>query len=481
VLSLARSRICAYRRTAGVYISMFEWCPDCLLPPANLVPLRAIQVYVYSTDASMITNTMAESRLTGDVRWLIGLATSTQPASTDAFVRLQHSLMQHVQRSINIIPTLQQHNGRLIRDNDALQAHQQSLTSQLLEAESARDKLRDDVEEGQKKIAHEDARCTVLEKQISRLENELSQARERLKLNTGTRKSVADLNDELKKELKGIQGREAILKGLNDQLNAQRIGHERERKTWESEKGVLETDLQSTKAREHGAQRDLAVRIAEVHSLKDSNQDLSQRLCAQEQAQQAVDDSRRAAEDRCLFLEDELSGATKLREDLSLKADEADQACSRARLEGLTLQKQLYDELKTAKELKSPTEGQLRELKTGLEEERTRSMKLQAQQVCLTKELADSHATVQQSKCALKCALAQLTACKKEKTELSENLDRSRLCEQHLQKALTEDSEATAVLDADCERLSQQFSLLKEGAINHAEEMMKTPRESTTA
>jgi chromosome segregation ATPase len=443
---------------------------------------------------------------------------------------------------------------------------------------------------------------------VSRLEEELHTTRERLKFTVDCKRTVTDTNEELKKDLEGAQARETITNELNNLIYAQRKTFEVARYILEREKGVFETGMKYTKEREDEAlrdldvakrdrdtniaevdrlnisnqelsrrlceqgqsqleaMRDLDINTAEVDRLNISNQDLSRTLCEQEQAQLEANTSRNAVEDRCRTLQDELTCATASLEDLKVKLDEADQACSQTDLELSILRKRLGEEVKTTRELTilmedekgeskarleeeqtKSTESQTRhdrltkeledsdatvqrleselstwrkrlddevittaeltslmeeeksESKTRLEEEQTKSTESKTRQDQLTKQLAeseatvqrlvselkaalaqgttfekakaDSDATVQRLESGLEVALAQVAAFEKEKADLSADLDNSKSCEQRFEEELAEYARSTDLLHAESDRLSQKIKDLKEKEKTEDEKM----------
>ena len=437
----------------------------------------------------MIDNMVAGSSSAIDLKLLVTLGMRTWPGSDKGLVLLHQSLLYHIQQSTNTLPKLQQDIYRLDQDSRGLQAQMQNLTNELSEMERVCDKLQDEAQEGQRKIdyhvrhadtvtasnselkeelrkacerqeiatSHDDLVATV-----SRLEEELSKLREREKHAIDLKERTIEDNKELKKDLEGAQGRENIIKKHNTELNAQRMNRDRERDILKGEKELLETRLEDTKGREDAAQRNLDDKIAKVASLNVSNQDISQRLRAQNRARLDMDFRHADAEDRCRDLQDELSEAKKALKDQETKARDADQACSQAKLEESTLQKQLDDQLKIVMGLKALMEEQKRKLDAKMEDEQAKLTASQKLQDWLTKEVADCHAAVKQFESARENALANATAFEKERTELSRDLNHSRSRERRLRRALAEDSKATAVLKADCQRLSQQVGILKD-------------------
>jgi chromosome segregation ATPase len=438
-------------------------------------------------------------------RGLIDWATHTFPGSTNANEHLHRALSYHIHCSTQAFPALQKDHNGLVYDNLKLQAENQKLNDKISTLDRECETLQDEVDDGKKMVAQhlcavnhcmatnshlqEDLRKVRDRQQlapshddlvasVSRLEEELYNVRERLKITADTKKTVIDINGELKKELEEAQRREAVTSELNNATDAWRKEHEAARYTLEGEKGALELGLKHTAAREEaaecklgGAKRDLDIKIAEVDRLTTSNEDLSRRLCKQERAQLKADTSREAAEDRCHTLQDELSGATSSLEDVKVKAEEADQARSRAELEVSTLQKRLDDEVKTTTELASSMEQEKSESKARLEEEQTKSNESQARQDRLTTELADSDATVKRLESELKTTLVQVTSFEEEKADLSAELDRLNSCEQHLQKELDEHDAATKLLHIESERLVQKIDVLRKEANTGDEEI----------
>jgi chromosome segregation ATPase len=296
-----------------------------------------------------------------------------------------------------------------------------------------------------------------------------------LRVTTDANKRALDKNETLERELRKAQERRTIAMKL---MKGQMEKLERKQETWDGEKGILETGLECTKAREEAAKRsldvaksDLDIKIAEVDRLTVSNQDLLRRLDAGEQAQLEADTSRQAVEDRCRALKDELSGAVTLLEGSKSKAEEADQAFSEALSEVSSLQQQLGDQLKTMTVTTTLMEQQKHELEAKLEYEHNKSTELQMQQDRLTKEVADSCTKVQRLESALEEALVWATAFEKENTDLSSDLDRSQACAQHLRKVLDEHAVATELLNDDCKRLLQQIGVLKEKASTDDDKM----------
>lgn len=98
----------------------------------------------------------------------------------------------------------------------------------------------------------------------------------------------------------------------------QKLEQEHERTISENEKGVLQTALKNTKAREDEAKRDLDVKLDEVESPKIAKRDSSQRLHAQEQARIEADTRRKAAENCCHMLQNKSSEQSKSLKDLGL-------------------------------------------------------------------------------------------------------------------------------------------------------------------
>jgi chromosome segregation ATPase len=420
---------------------------------------------------------------------LLDWATQTFPRSTLANGHLYRALSYHIQCSSQALPALKNDYNCLVFETLKLRAENKKLNDKVSTLDRECETLQDEVEDGKKIIANhvltidsymennshlkEELR-KVRERQnlapshddhiasVSRLEEELYNARERLSTATATKEDIT-------KELEGAREREAITSMFNIAINGQRKDHEDARYTLEHEKGALETGLKHTMAREDAANckldvtmRDLDIKIAEVGRLITSNADLSRRLCEQEQARLEADTSRKAAEDHCRALQDYLSGATTLMEDLKTKAKEVGQARSQAELEASTLQKQLDDEVKTTTELTVLVEQEKGESKARLEEEQTKLRESQVQQDLLTKELADFDATVQRLNSELEVALAQVSALEAEKANMSADLNRSKSCELTLHKALAEEAEAKALLDTSCHRLSQQVVVLAE-------------------
>jgi chromosome segregation ATPase len=420
---------------------------------------------------------------------LLDWATQTFPRSTNANEHLYRALSYHIQCSSQALPALKNDYNCLVFETLKLRAENKKLNDKVSTLDRECETLQDEVEDGKKIIANhvltidnymennshlkEELR-KVRERHnfapshddhiasVSRLEEALYNARQRLSTATATKEDIA-------KELEGAREREAITSMFNIAINGQRKDHEDARYTLEHEKGALETGLKHTMAREDAAKckldvtmRDLDIKIAEVGRLITSNADLSRRLCEQEQARLETDTSRKAAEDHCRALQDDLSGATTLMKDLKTKAEEVGRARSQAELEVSTLQKQLDDEVKTTTELTVLVEQEKGESKARLEEEQTKLRKSQVQQHLLTQELADSDATVQRLNSELEVALAQVSALEAEKANMSTDLNRSKSCEQTLHKALAEEAEAKALLDTDCHRLSQQVVVLAE-------------------
>jgi hypothetical protein len=411
---------------------------------------------------------------------LLDWATQTFPRSTNANEHLYRALSYHIQCSSQALPALKNDYNCLVFETLKLRAENKKLNDKVSTLHRECETLQDEVEDGKKIIANhvltidsymennshlkEELR-KVRERQnfapshddhiasVSRLEEELYNARERLSTETATKEDIT-------KELEGAREREAITSMFNIAINGQRKDHEDARYTLEHEKGALETGLKHTMAREDAAKckldvtmRDLDIRIAEVGRLITSNTDLSRRLCEQEQARLEADTSRKAAEDHCRALQDDLSGATTFMEDLKTKAEEVGQARSQAELEVSTLQKQLDDEVKTTTELTVLVEQEKGESKARLEEEQTKLRESQVQQGLSTKELADSDATVQRLNSELEVALAQVSALEAEKANMSAEH------EEALTTALERHSEEMDLLKADHSKLTRELEL----------------------
>jgi chromosome segregation ATPase len=440
--------------------------------------------------------TMDIHRVALETRNLMTWASQTWPCGANSFEHLHQTILFHMKRSAQTLPALEKDYNHLVDDNRKLQAEDQRLDDKLAALDRAREKLQKEIKDGKKMIANhlrtidscmannsrlkdELGKARELQKlapsrddlvaSVSRLEEELHTTRERLKFTVDCKRTATDTNEELKNDLEGAQARETITNELNNLIYVQRKDFEVERYFLEREKGAFETGMKYTKEREDEALRDLDVatrdldiNTAEVDRLNISNQDLSRRLCEQEQSQLEANTSRNATEDHCRTLQDELSGATASLEDLKVKLEEANQACSQTELELSILRKRLHDEVKTTTELTILIEEEKGESKARLREEQTKSTGSQTRQDRLTKELANSDATVQRLESELKVALVQVTAFEKEKADLSSDLDRSKSCEQHSQEELAKYARATDLLHAESERLSQKIVDLRE-------------------
>lgn len=441
-------------------------------------------------------------RVASETRNLMTWASQTWPVGADSFEHLYQAIVYHIKCSSQTLPAVERDRNRLVGGNRELQAEKQKLDDEVSTLDRECKTLQDEVKDGKKMISNhlrtidsymannsylreELGKARELQKltpshddlvaSVSRLEEELHTTRERLKFTVDCKKTVTDINEELKNDLKGVQ---AVTNDFNNLINAQRKEHELARSFLEREKGAFETGLKYTKAREDLANRHLHVayrelqtakhgiadKIAGLERLRISNQDLSRRLREQERVQLEADYNRNAAEDRCRTLQDGMSGATASLEGLKVKAEEAEQACSQAELEVATLQRQLGDEVKTTTELTSLIEQQQGESKARLEEEQTKSRESKAQQDRLATELTDSDATVQRLESELKAALFQVTVLEEEKADLSADLDASKSSGQHFEGELVEYTAATELLNAESERLLQDIEVLKERA-----------------
>ena len=448
-------------------------------------------------------------RVASETRNLMTWASQTWPVGANSFEHLYQAIVYHIKCSTQTLPAVERDRNRLVGGNRELQAEKQKLDEEVSTLDRACKTLQDDVRDGKRMISNhlrtidsymannsflreELGKARELQKltpshddlvaSVSRLEEELHTTRERLKFTIDRKKTVTDINEELKNDLKRVQ---AITDDFNNLINAQRKEHELARYFLEREKGAFETGLKHTKAREDLANRHLHVayrelqtakhgiadKIAGLERLRISNQDLSRRLREQERVQLEADYNRNAAEDRCRTLQDGMSGATASLEGLKVKAEEAEQACSQAELEVATLQRQLGDEVKTTTELTSLIEQQQGESKASLEEEQTKSRESQAQQDRLATELTDSDATVQRLESELKAALFQVTVLEEEKADLSADLDASKSSGQHFEGELVEYTAATELLNAESERLLQEIEVLKERAKTEHEKM----------
>jgi chromosome segregation ATPase len=448
-------------------------------------------------------------RVASETRNLMTWASQTWPVGADSFEHLYQAIVYHIKCSSQTLPAVERDRNRLVGGNRELQAEKQKLDDEVSTLDRACKSLQDEVKDGKKMIANhlrtidsymannsylreELGKARELQKltpshddlvaSVSRLEEELHTTRDRLKFTIDRKRTVTDINEELKNDLKGVQ---AATNDFNNLINAQRKEHELARSFLEREKGAFETGLKYTKAREDLANRhlhvayrelqtakhDIADQVAGLERLRISNQDLSRRLREQERVQLEAEHNRNAAEDRCRTLQDELRGAIVSLEGLKVKAEEAEQACSQVKLEVETLQRQLGDEVKTTTELTSLIEQQQGESKARLEEEQTKSRQSQAQQDRLATELTDADAIVQRLESELKAALFQVTVLEEEKADLSADLDASKSSEQHYKEEHAEYTAATELLNAESERLLQEIEVLKERAKTEDEKM----------